>query len=109
MQIVRRARLVLIAGLTLSACDPAETTDQLIRETARSVIVPVLAETMPAPQAEAGADCIISAATPDELRALAADFGNAAGTSTIANIAALATRPQAVNCLVARSIPSLRI
>ncbi len=104
-----RAGLVLTLGFTLAACDPAETADQLIRQTARSVIVPVLAETMPAPLAEAGADCIISAASSDELRGLAADFGNAAGTSTIANIAALAARPSVVNCFVTRSIPSLRI
>ncbi len=101
--------LTLCAAILVAACDPVETADQLIRETARSVIVPVLAETMPMPQAAAGADCIISAATPDELRSLAADIGNAAGTRTVANIAALATRPQVVNCFVTKSVPSLRI
>ena len=99
----------LVTAVTLAGCDPVETADQVIRETARSVIVPVFAETMPAPQAEAAADCLISAATPDELRSLAADFGNAAGTSTIANIATLAARPEVVNCFVTRSIPSPRI
>lgn len=97
MRMAGRILWGLVTAVTLAGCDPQETADQVIRETARSVIVPVLAETMPAPQA--AADCLISAATPDELRSLAADFGNAAGTSTIANIATLAARPEVVACL----------
>lgn len=99
--------LGLVAAL--AACNPQETADQLIRETARAVIVPVFAQTMPAPLAEAGADCIIAAASPAELSGLAADFGNSAGTSTVANITALATRPQALRCLTAAAIPNLRL
>lgn len=93
--------------MALAGCNPQETADQLIRETARQVIVPVLAQTMPAPLAEAGAECIISAATPEDLRSIAADIGNSAGTSTVANIATLAARPQALRCLAAAAIPNL--
>lgn len=109
MRMMWRASWVLSAGIILTACDPQETADQLVRETARSVIVPVLAQTMPAPLAEAGTDCIIAAATPAELRSIAADIGNSAGTSTVANIANLATRPQALQCLTAAAIPNLRL
>jgi hypothetical protein len=101
--------LSICAAVCLASCNPQETADQLIRETARSVIVPVLAQTMPAPLAEAGADCIIAAATPAELRSIAADIGNSAGTSTVASIANLATRPQALQCLTASAIPNLRL
>lgn len=109
MRMTWRACSILIAGIILAGCNPQETADQLIRETARSVIVPVLAQTMPAPLAEAGADCVIAAATPAELRSIAADIGNSAGTSTVANIVALASRPQAVQCLTAAAIPNLRL
>lgn len=104
-----RVSWVICAVITLAACNPQETADQVIRQTARSVIVPVLAETMPAPLAEAGADCLIAAATPEDLRAIAADIGNTAGTSTVANIANLAARPQALRCLTAAAVPSLRL
>lgn len=101
--------IVFCAAMFLTACNPQETANQLIRETARSVIVPVLAQTMPAPLAEAGANCIIAAATPAELRSIAADIGNSAGTSTVANIANLATQPAALQCLTAAAIPNLRL
>ena len=104
-----RVGLVLTLGIALAGCNPQETADQLIRETARSVIVPVLAQTMPAPLAETGAECIISAATAAELRSIAADIGNSAGTSTLANIAALAARPSALRCLRAAEIPNIRL
>lgn len=101
--------LGLAVIVALAACNPQETADQLIRETARSVIVPILAQTMPAPLAEAGAECIIAVATPAELRSLAADYGKSAGTSTVANIANLAARPAALRCLTAAAIPNLRL
>lgn len=109
MHLLGRAFWILMAGVFLAGCDPQETADQLIRETARSVVVPVLAQTMPAPMAQAGAECIIAAATPEELLAIAADVGNAAGTSTEANIASVASHPKAVRCLTAAAIPNLRL
>lgn len=99
-------RILVCAALTLLAgCNPQDAADQILRRTARAVIVPVLASEMPSPVAEKAADCIIASASSDELRAIAADIGNSAGSSTVANIRTLALRPDTVTCFVQGAIP----
>ena len=81
----------ILVVLALAACDPQQIADKAVARTAQAVITPVMG-----PQA---ALCIVEAAEPAELRALAVDYGVEAGTTTIANIMAIAKRPQAAACI----------
>jgi hypothetical protein len=92
----------------VSACNPQEAADQIMRKTARAVIVPVLSQEMPTPVAQRAANCIIDYAEPAELRAVAADIGNSAGSQTIENIRNLALRPQSVACFIQNSVPLVK-
>lgn len=94
-------------GLSLTACNPMDLANAATKRAARAVVVPVLARELPAPVAEKAADCIIDAATPAELRALAADIGVSAGTQTVVNITNLATRPAATQCMAAAAVPAI--
>lgn len=103
-------RLVLaLASLALvAACDPADVADKAMKRTVQTVVFPVVNLDMPAGPAQAATDCILSAATSDELRLLARDVGVAAGTSTKATIRAIAIRPEAQSCFAAAGVPPIR-
>ena len=100
--------LVVLAVLLLAACDPAELADKAVRRTAESVVQPVVARELPGSVADAATACLLDAASPDEMRALARDVGVEAGSQTIANIRNLATRPAATACFAARGVPPLK-
>ena len=51
--------------------------------------------------------CIVEAAGPGELRQIAMDYGVEAGTTTVANIAAIAKRPGAADCISRAGIMQL--
>lgn len=98
----------LICVLLLSACDPQQLADKAMRRTAESVVQPVLAREMPGNVADVATQCVLDAAAPEEINALARDVGVEAGTQTVANIRALATRPSATACFTAGGVPPLR-
>ena len=79
------------AVLALAACDPQQIADKAVARTAQSVIAPVLGSQ--------AALCIVEAASPAELQAIAVDYGVEAGTTTMANIMAIARRPAAAACI----------
>ena len=101
--------LVTLAALTLAlaACNPTELANVATKRAAEQVIVSVLSQELPAPVAQAAASCVVAAASPEELRAIAADIGVMAGTQTMENIRNLALRPQVVQCFVSSSVPAL--
>ncbi|MGL4238009.1 hypothetical protein [Tabrizicola sp.] len=99
--------VALIALVALTACDPAELVDSALKRTAYSVVFPVVNIDMPAGPAQAGTNCILDAASPDELRLLARDVGVEAGTSTKATIRTIALRPAAQSCFAANGVPPL--
>ncbi len=103
-----RAGAALLVLLVLSACDPAEMADKAVRRTAESVVFPVVNIDMPADPAQAATNCILDAASPDELRLLARDVGVEAGTSTKATIRDIALRPAAQACFSAHAVPPIR-
>ena len=92
--------LMLMAALLLCACDPQELADKAMARTAETVISPVVGP--------AATRCITDNASPEELRLLAADVGVEAGTSTVANIMAIARRPATVACLSAAGLPPVQ-
>lgn len=88
---------VPVLGLVLVACDPQQIADKAVARTAQSVIAPVVGP--------AAALCIVEAASPAELRAIAVDYGVEAGTTTMANIAAIAQKPEVVACIAQSAMP----
>lgn len=102
-----RLPAALAVLVLLAACDPAELADKAVRRTAQSVVFPVVNLDMPAGPAEAATECILNAASPDELRLLARDVGVEAGTSTKATIRDIALRPAAQSCFAAAGVPPI--
>lgn len=107
--LIRHPKFLLLGtALVLAACDPGELADKAVRRTAESVVFPVVNIDMPADPAHAATDCILNAASPEELRLLARDVGVEAGTSTKATIRSIALRPGAQACFTAAGVPPVR-
>ncbi len=101
-------RFVLLAVLVLGACSPQDLADKALRRTAETVVQPVVNLDMPAGPAQLATQCILDAASPADIQALARDIGVEAGTSTKARIRAIAMRPAAQACFAARNVPPIR-
>lgn len=100
--------LALVSVLALVACDPQEMADKAMRRTAESVVQPVLARELPGNLADAATQCVLDAASPDEIRGLARDMGVEAGSQTVENIRNLALRPAAAACFARSGVPALK-
>jgi hypothetical protein len=105
--LTRVCLFALAAVVGLAACDPAELADKALRRAASSVVFPVVNIDMPAGPAQAATDCILNAASPDEVQLLARDVGVEAGTSTKATIRTIALRPAAQACYAANGVPRI--
>jgi hypothetical protein len=79
-------RLAITFLFVLAACDPAELVDSALKRTAHTVVFPVVNIDMPAEPARLATNCILDAASQNELELLARDVGVEAGTSTKATI-----------------------
>lgn len=99
----------LVFASVLAACDPAAMRTDMAGRAAQSVILNVLVNQYPRPAAEVATACILTHATPAETEALARDVGTRAGTSTVANIRAVADRPETVQCLTARGLAPVAV
>lgn len=97
--------LLPLAVLALAACDPQAMADNTTRRAAADVVEAVVIREMPAAPAKAATECILQAASIEEVRALAADYGVEAGTLTKENIRNLAMRPAAQACFAASGVP----
>jgi hypothetical protein len=104
----RRRCLLLGAVLGLAACDPAEVFDSALKRTAFSVVNPVVNIDMLAEPARLATNCILDAASQEELKLLARDVGVEAGTQTRATIREIALRPAAQSCYAANGVPPVR-
>ena len=100
--------VALLAVSVLAACDPQVLADKAMRRTAETVVRPVMARELPGNVAEAATQCVLDAASPEEIRALARDVGVEAGTLTVQNIRNLATRPTATACFARNGVPPLK-
>ena len=100
--------LMLLSLATLAACSPAELADKVSRRAAESVVQPVVNIDMPAGVADQATTCLLDAASPAEVDALARDVGVEAGSSTKARIRELALRPAAAACFAANGVPPLK-
>ena len=95
-------RFVLL--LLLAACSPQTLADNVTDRAARSVVVNVLVNQYPRPQAETATTCVLQNATPAEVEALARDVATRAGTVTVARIRAIGDRPATQGCLSAQGL-----
>ena len=100
--------LLMMAALTLAACDPQTAIDGAMRDTAGDVVFAVVSRDMPAAPARAATECILQSATMPEVRALARDVGVEAGSLTKDNIRALSMRPATQTCFAASGVPPVR-
>ena len=85
--------------MVLGACTTGSISEDIARATAKSVVLPIVSERVPGPEAQVITSCIIDNATTQELFALARDIGVEAGTSTVQTVFGIATRPQTVSCI----------
>lgn len=100
-------RPAVLTLLFLAACSPQQVADDITRQAAESVILPVVGDVMPTAQAKGAAACILQNATIEETRMLARDVGVEAGTSTVDNILAIAGRPGTLACFRTIDAPIL--
>jgi hypothetical protein len=100
--------LIPLALITLAACDPAQLADDAMRRAASTVVMPVVSRDLPSGPAQLATNCILDAADPAEIRALARDVGVSAGSLTRENIRTLALRPKAEACFAAHGVPPVR-
>lgn len=103
-----RARL-MIGVLALAACDPAAVRGNVTDRAARSVVVNVLVNQYPRPQAETATTCVLQNATPAETDSLARDVATRAGTVTVATIRAIGDRPATRACLTAQGLVPIAV
>lgn len=101
------AVLALVAGL--AACSPAEIATDVTRRAARSVVLPVITVTTPAPANELATDCVIANATNAELNDLARDVGVRAGTLTEQNIRTILAKPATQSCIAGKGLAPVTI
>lgn len=87
----------IIAFFALSACDVALSADPA-REAAKTVVRPIVAETVPGPAGVVLSDCIIDNATGAELANLAGAAVTGAQPDTITLVSNILQRPQTVAC-----------
>ena len=100
--------LVLIPLVLLAACDPQVMADKVIRRTAETVVMPVVARDMPSGVAEVATRRILDSASAFEMESLARDVAVEAGTLTVQTIRTIAQRPAVTGCFAAGGVPPLR-
>ena len=93
----------------MAACTTANPVDQIARTAAKSVVLPVVQQRLPGPQAEAVAICVIDNANSNEILTLARDVGTRAGTRTVQIIATVLQRPNTIQCVLRAGIPGLSL
>lgn len=102
-----RHLLLAAPALALMGCTAQEATDAVLRQTAQTVVTPVLDDFMTPAQAATATDCVMVAATSEDLRLLSRDVGVIAGTSTVATVLGIAARPAARDCMARSGLPAL--
>ncbi len=102
------AGFISLSLASVAACSPADLANKVNRQAAETVVQPVVNIDMPAGIADQATACILDAASPAEVQALARDVGVEAGSSTKARIRELALRPAAQACFATSGVPPLQ-
>lgn len=104
-----RRGLPLLFVLAFAACTTTNPVEQIARTSAKSVVLPVVQQRLPGPQAEAVTVCVIDNANTAEIMSLARDVGTRAGTTTVQTIATILQRPETIKCVVSVGLPGLTL
>lgn len=99
--------LVPVLLLAIAGCTAQQATDAVLRQTAQTVVTPVLDDFMTPAQAVTATDCVMVAATSADPRLLSRDVGVIAGTSTVNTVLSIAARPAARDCMARSGLPAL--
>lgn len=94
-------------GAGLAACSPQDAADAVAYRAAEQVAGPIVSGYMQPAQAAGVTQCLLRAASGDELRALAQDIGTSGGSRPRENVLALASRPTAKACIASAGLPQL--
>jgi hypothetical protein len=103
-------RAALVLTLCIAACtSTGDVGLDVLRATAKTVVLPVVQQRLPGPQAEAVTICVLDNASRDEIVSLAKDVGTRAGSSTVQTIATILQRPNTVQCVLRAGLPGLTL
>lgn len=103
-----RAALISLGLLALAGCDQvsgmAETT---ARDTAKTVVTPIVQARFPGVPVGPATDCIIDNASLSEVFEIAKAATLGVSAETTQTVVAIATRPATVQCFAKASLPTL--
>lgn len=98
-------RLFIALFLILAACtDVQRIADAAARDRAKVVVNGVVAQNLPGVNAAPVTDCIIEAASAQEILQIAADSVTGVKPDTVDLVLAIAQRPQSVRCIASAAI-----
>ncbi|WP_224825368.1 hypothetical protein [Cognatishimia sp. MH4019] len=93
-----RIAAAVFASVVLVGCDTG-IGDSVARETARSVVKPIVAQYLPGPGGEAITDCVIDNASGAEILQLARAAATGPDDSTVQVVLDISRRPDTINCI----------
>jgi len=100
-----RATPAILALALLTACDAAnEAADTLARDRAKTVVNGVVAERFPGVNAAPVTDCVIDAASANEILSIAGASVTGVTDDTVKQVLDIAGRPDAVTCIAENSL-----
>ena len=100
----------IAALMTLAACDVAQqAADDVARGQAKRAVNSVVAERFPGVDATPVTDCIIDAASAQEILQIAGSSATGAQTETTEMVLQIAQRPEAVTCIAGAGVSLLKL
>ena len=101
-------RFALVFGLLLQGCTATnDAADALARDRAKSVVNGVVESNFPGVNVAPATDCVIDAASSREILSIASASVTGVTQSTVEQVLEIASRPDAVKCIVRNSVPLL--
>ncbi|WP_143104129.1 succinate dehydrogenase [Poseidonocella sedimentorum] len=99
---------IVVSCFLLSACSGfSSSADQLVRSQAKQAVNNTVAARFPGIDASFATDCIIDAASSDELIYLASSAVSGGDQRTVSKILEIAQRPQSATCIAQNGIAKL--
>jgi len=103
-----RAVMAIVALTLIAGCDVAnDAADTLARDRAKTVVNGVVANKFPGVNAAPVTDCIIDAASANEILTIAGASVTGVTDSTVKQVVEIAQRPEAVQCIAENSLTLL--
>ncbi len=95
-----RAMLAVAAVFAVAGCDAANNAaDNIARQQAKSVVRVIVSERFPGVNVAPVTDCVIDAASGEEILSLAGASLTGVSDRTIETVIDIASRPEAVTCI----------